>query len=127
VAVLHPFQWKTLLPTYDDASVFGAQGQQVVTSGIVGQLYGALIFETSNVATATISSSTCWAAGVFHPTAIALASKGSMPMFETERDASLRAVELVGTGVWGQAEYRGGATTSGIGGAGVLLYSNSTV
>jgi hypothetical protein len=127
VAVLHPWQWGTLLPTYDDASVFGAAGAQAVASGAVGQLYGALIFETGNVATATVSASTCYAAGVFHPTAIALAQKGGMPMFEAERDASLRAVELVGTGVWGEAEYRGGATTSGIGGAGVFLYSNSTV
>jgi hypothetical protein len=29
--------------------------------------------------------------------------------------------------VWGEAEYRGGATTSGRGGAAVYLYSNSTV
>jgi hypothetical protein len=125
--VLHPFQWKTLMPSYDDASVFGVKGAEIIGSGVVGSIYGCLVFETSNIATATIGSSTCWPAAVMHATAIALATKGSMPMFETERDASLRAVELVGTGVWGQGEYRGGATTSGIGGAGVLLYSNSTI
>lgn len=125
---LHPFQWRTLIPSYDDGSVYGAQGQQVVTSGMVASnLYGAGLFVTSNIATATVSGSTVWAGAAFHPTAVALATKGPMPKIEVERDASLRAFEVVCTGVWGEAEYRGGATTSGIGGAGVYLYSNSTV
>lgn len=126
--VLHPFQWRTLIPTYDDGSVYGAQGQQIVTNGVVSDnLYGTRLFVTANVATATVSSSTVYAGAVMHPSAVALATKGSMPMIEVERDASLRAFEVVGTGVWGESEYRGGATTSGRGGAGVLLYSNSTV
>jgi hypothetical protein len=62
-----------------------------------------------------------------HPSAVALAVKGPMPKMEAERDASLRGFEVVATGVWGEAEYRGGATTSGRGGAGVYLYSNSTI
>ena len=127
-AVLHPFQWRTLIPVYDESDTYGPQGQSVVTTGLVSQnLYGANLFVTANVATATVSASTVWAGGVFHPSAIALATKGNMPRMEVERDASLRAFELVGTGVWGEAEYRGGATTSGRGGAGVYLYSNSTV
>lgn len=126
--VLHPFQWRTLIPTYDDGSVYGEQGKQIVTNGIVSNnLYGATLFVTANVATATVSSSTVWCGAAFHPSAIALAQKGPLPKIEVERDASLRAFEVVGTGVWGEAEYRGGATTSGQGGAGVLLYSNSTV
>jgi len=126
-AVLHPFQWRSLIPVYDESDTYGPQGQSIVTTGMVSQnLYGAGIFVTANVATATVSGSTVWAAGVFHPSAIALATKGNMPSLEVERDASLRAFELVGTGVWGEAEYRGGATTSGRGGAGVYLYSNST-
>lgn len=124
--VLHPFQWKTLLPSWDDASVLGAQGAQVVATGAVGNIYGVTFFQTANVATATVSSSTTYAAAVFHPDAVALSVKGPMPQFETESDASLRAIELVATGVWGEAEYRGGATTSGRGGAGVFLYSNTT-
>jgi len=125
--VLHPFQWRTLIPAYDDGSVYGAQGQQVVTNGVVSSnFYGTQLFVTSNVATATVSSSTVWAGAVFHPSAVALAVKGPMPKMEVERDASLRAFELVATGVWGELEYRGGATTSGRGGAGVYLYSNST-
>lgn len=126
--VLHPFQWRTLIPSYDDGSVYGNQGKQVVTAGMVSDnLYGAKLFVTANVATATVSGSTVWAGAAFHPSAAALATKGPMPKLEAERDASLRAFEVVGVGVWGEAEYRGGATTSGIGGAGVMLYSNSTV
>jgi hypothetical protein len=126
--VLHPFQWRTLIPVFDEASTYGVQGQQVLTSGLVSQnLYGANLFVTANVATATISTSTVYAGAVMHPSAIALATKGDMPSFEVQRDASLRAFEVVATGVWGEAEYRGGATTAGRGGAGVLLYSNSTV
>jgi len=126
--VLHPFQWRTLIPVFDESNTYGPQGQQVVTSGMVSDnLYGASLFVTANVATATVSSSTVYAGAVMHPSAIALATKGDMPMFEVERDASLRSFELVGVGVWGEAEYRGGATTSGRGGAGVMLYSNSTV
>ncbi len=128
VTVLHPFQWRTLIPVFDESNTYGPQGQQVVTSGMVSSnLYGASLFVTANVATATVSASTVWAGAVMHPSAIALATKGAMPRFEVERDASLRAFEVVATGVWGEAEYRGGATTSGRGGAGVYLYSNSTV
>lgn len=125
--VCHPFQWKTLLPSWDDASVLGSKGAEIVNTGMVGNVYGVGVMQTANVATATISASTTWQAAVFHPSAVALSVKGAMPQFETESDASLRAVEIVGVGVWGEAEYRGGATTSGRGGAGVLLYSNSTV
>jgi hypothetical protein len=128
VTVLHPFQWRTLIPVFDEANVYGPQGQQIVTSGMVSSnLYGASLFVTANVATATVSSSTVWAGAVFHPSAVALATKGAMPKMEAERDASLRGFEVVATGVWGEAEYRGGVTTAGRGGAGVYLYSNSTV
>lgn len=126
VAILHSKQWQALLPSFDDASMFGAQGQQIINSGAVGNLYGCLIFETNNVTTATVSSSTCYAGAIMHPSAIALAQKGSLPMVEAERDASLRATEIVATGVWGEAEYRGGATTNGRGGAGIFFYSNTT-
>ena len=128
VTVLHPFQWRTLIPVFDESNTYAPVGQQVVTSGMVSSnLYGASLFVTANVATASVSSSTVWAGAVMHPSAVALATKGPMPKFEPERDASLRGFEVVVTGVWGEAEYRGGATTSGRGGAGVFLYSNSTV
>lgn len=126
VAVLHSKQWQSLLPVFDDANTFGAQGQQIVATGAVGTLYGVLVFETNNVQTATVSSSTVYAGAVMHPTAVGLGVKGSMPMIEAERDASLRATQLVATGVWGEVEYRGQATTNGRGGAGVFFYSNTT-
>lgn len=126
VAILHSKQWKALLPVFDDANTFGAQGAQIVASGAVGTLYGVLVFQTNNVTTATVSSSTTYAGAVMHPSAIGLGIKGSMPMIEAERDASLRATELVATGVWGEIEYRGQATTNGRGGAGVFFYSNTT-
>ncbi len=126
VAVLHAKQWQALLPIFDDANVFGAQGQEIIATGAVGTIYGTLIFETNNVTTATVSTSTVYAGAIMHPTAIGLGVKGSMPMMEAERDASLRATEIVATGIWGEIEYRGQATTSGRGGAGVFFYSNTT-
>jgi hypothetical protein len=126
VAVLHSSQWQVLLPIFDDANTFGAQGQQIISTGAVGTLYGALVFQTNNVRTATVSSSTVYAGAVMHPSAIGVGIKGSMPMIEAERKASLRATQLVATGVWGEVEYRGQATTNGRGGAGVYFYSNST-
>jgi hypothetical protein len=126
VAVLHAKQWQALLPVFDDANVFGAQGQEIIASGAVGTLYGVLIFETNNVRTATVSTSTVYAGAVMHPTAIGLGVKGSMPMMEAERYASKRLTQLVATGVWGEIEYRGQASTSGRGGAGVFFYSNTT-
>ena len=119
---IHPKQWGGVMGSFDDASVFGPPGQEIINTGAVAKIYGTLVFETANVATATVSSSTVYAGAAMHPSAVAIATKrNGMPAFETERDASLRAVEVVATGVWGEAEYRGGATTSGRGGAGVYF------
>lgn len=128
VAVLHPFQWGSLRVAFSNAATYGTEvGEDVVAKGIAARVLGVDIFTTGNVGTATVSSSTVYAGAMFHPSAVALAQKGSMPDIASEYDASLRAVEVVGTGVWGEAEYRGGATTNGRGGAAVFLYSNSTV
>jgi hypothetical protein len=128
IAVLHPFQWGSLRVAFTNAATYGTQvGEDVVRRGVTAQVLGVDIFTTGNVGTATVSSSTVYAGAIFHPSAIGLAVKGAMPEIASEYDASLRAVEVVGTGVWGEAEYRGGATTNGRGGAAVFLYSNSTV
>jgi hypothetical protein len=126
VSVLHPKQWGDLRPTFDDAAVYGRPGAQTVETGIAANVYGVDIFQTANVGTATVSASTVYAGCVMHPAAIALATKGPLPDIATEYDASLRAHEVVGVGVWGEGEYRGGATTNGRGGAGVYLYCNTT-
>ena len=113
---------------FTNASTYGMTvGEDVVKRGVTATVLGVDIFTTGNVGTATVSSSTVYAGAMFHPSAVALATKGNMPEIASEYDASLRAVEVVGTGVWGEAEYRGGATTNGRGGAAVFLYSNSTV
>lgn len=128
VAVLHPFQWGSLRVALTNASTYGMQvGEDVVRRGVTASVLGVDIFATGNVGTATVSTSTVYAGAMFHPSAVALAQKGSLPEIASEYDASLRAVEVVGTAVWGEAEYRGGATTNGRGGAAVFLYSNSTV
>lgn len=126
ICALNPLQWGHILPTLDDASVYGAQGQEIVASGVVGRVYGVTMFQTANVGTATVSSSTVHAGAVFHPSASALGQKGRMGGIVAQMDESKRLVELHAVGVWGEAEYRGQATTSGRGGAGVYLYSNST-
>ncbi len=127
VCALHPRQWGHLLPSLDDASVYGAQGQEIVATGVVGRVYGVDFFMTGNIGTATVSTSTVHAAAVMHPSAIGLGQKGSLDgALAAQRDESARLTELHKVGVWGEAEYRGGATTNGRGGAGVFLYSNST-
>ncbi len=126
VAVIHPTMFKPLVPVFDDASTFGAAGASIIKTGAVSMLYGAEIFRTTSVGTATVSGSTVYAGAIMVPSAIGLVSKGDVTRIEVERDASARKVEIVGTGVWGETEYRGGATTSGRGGAGVYFYSNTT-
>ncbi len=128
VAVLHPFQWGSLRVAFSNAATYGVRvGEDVIQRGATAQVAGVDIFTTGNVGTATVSSSTVYAAAMFNPSAIAVAQKGNIPEIAVDLDISLRAVEVVGTGVWGEAEYRGGATTNGRGGAAVFLYSNSTV
>ncbi len=128
VAVLHPFQWGSLRTAFTNAATYGTQvGEDVIRKGVTAQVLGVDIFVTGHVGTATVSSSTVYAGAMFHPSAVAVAQKGQLPEIAVDLDISLRAVEVVGTGVWGEAEYRGGATTNGRGGAAVFLYSNSTV
>lgn len=127
ICALHPRQWSHILPSLDDASVYGAQGQEIVATGLVGRVYGVDMFMTGNIGTATVSASTVHAGAIMHPSACALAQKGSLDgALAGQRDESARLTELHKVGVWGEAEYRGGATTNGRGGAGVFLYSNST-
>ncbi len=125
-AVLHPKQWGDLIGSLASYNTFGETGEEAIKTGRVGRLHGVEIYISGNVQTATVSTNTVYSGAIFNPEAIAFAWKGSIPGIEVERDASLRAFEVIGTGVWGEAEYRGGPSTNGIGGAGVNLYSNST-
>jgi hypothetical protein len=125
-AVLHPKQWGDLIGSLASYNTFGETGEEVIKTGRVGRLHGVEIYISGNVPTATVESSTVYSGAIFNPEAIAFAFKGSIPAIEVQRDASLRAFEVIGTGIWGEAEYRGGPATNGIGGAGINLYSNST-
>jgi hypothetical protein len=126
VAVMHPKSWGDIRPTVSNVATYGMPGDQVVKTGFAANIWGVDVFVTANVGTATVSSSTTYANTIMHPSAVALAQKGPLPQIVTEYDSSLRAHEIVGTGVFSAAVYRGGATTSGRGGAGVFLYGNST-
>ena len=125
-AVIHPKQWGDLIGSLASYNTFGEVGEEAIKTGRVGRLHGVDIYITGNVPTATVDSNTVYSGAIFNPEAIAFAWKGEIPTIEVQRDASLRAFEVVGIGVWGEAEYRGGSAADGIGGAGVNLYSNAT-
>jgi hypothetical protein len=125
-AVLHPKQWGDLIGSLASYNTFGETGEEVIKTGRVGRLHGVDIYISGNIPTATVNENTVYSGSIFNPEAIAFAVKGKIPTIEVQRDASLRAFEVIGIGIWGEAEYRGGAATNGIGGAGVNLYSNAT-
>ena len=72
---------------------------EALRNGYVGTLAGVPVYETSNVADTSGDSK----GALFHMNAIGLAM-GSDIKIETQRDASARATEMVGTAVYGVAE-----------------------
>jgi hypothetical protein len=75
-------------------------GNEALRNGYVGRVAGIDIFENANIAIDTYDDSI---GGVFHPISLGLALKEDFKV-ETQRDASLRATEIVasityGTGV----------------------------
>ena len=107
-AVIHPqvaFDLKSGL-TNTFANPNPGVGNEILRSSIVGQIAGVNIFETSNM---TDSSSNDpgttgdYKGAVFHPDALGLAMMQDLKI-ETQRDASLRADEIVATAVYGVAE-----------------------
>lgn len=86
-------------------STFVPQGNtgvvnEAMTEGYVGRIAGIDIFETSNVVE---SSATSAVNAVFSRDALGLAIGTDMKI-ETQRDASARATELVGTATYGVSE-----------------------
>ena len=81
-------------------------GNEALRTGLVGQIAGVNIFETSNM---TDSSSNDpgttgdYKGAVFHSDALGLAMMQDLKI-ETQRDASLRADEIVATAVYGVGE-----------------------
>jgi N4-gp56 family major capsid protein len=107
-AVIHPqvaFDLKSGL-TNTFANPNPGVGNEALRSGLVGQIAGVNIFETSNM---TDSSSNDpgttgdYKGAVFHPEALGLAMMQDLKI-ETQRDASLRADEIVATAVYGVSE-----------------------
>jgi len=79
---------------------------EALRSGYVGSLAGVKIFETSNMADTSGNnpgSTGDYKGAVFHRDALALAMMQDIKI-ETQRDASLRADEIVATSVYGTGE-----------------------
>ena len=74
---------------------------EALRNGFVGRLAGMPVFETANMANTGTAGD--YKGGAFHRDAIALAEMQGLKV-ETQRDASLRADEIVATAVYGVGE-----------------------
>ena len=74
-------------------------GNEALRNGYIGRIAGIDVFENANLA---IDGSDDSVGGVFHPASIGLAMKEDFKV-ETQRDASLRATEIVASIVYGKA------------------------
>jgi len=74
-------------------------GNEALTNGYIGRIAGIDVFEDANF---TIDASDDSVGGVFSPIAIGLAMKEDFKV-ETQRDASMRATEIVASIVYGKA------------------------
>ena len=107
-AVLHPqvaFDLKSGL-TNTFANPNPGVGNEALRTGLVGQIAGVNIFETSNIADSSGNepgTTGDYKGAVFHSDALGLAMMQDLKI-ETQRDASLRADEIVATAVYGVGE-----------------------
>lgn len=74
-------------------------GNEALRNGYIGRIAGIDVFENANL---SIDASDDSVGGVFHPASIGLAMKEDFKV-ETQRDASLRATEIVASIVYGKA------------------------
>jgi N4-gp56 family major capsid protein len=99
--VLHPriaYDLKAnLTNTYANPNA-GVIQNEAMAMGYVGMLAGVPIFETSNITSQTGTDD--FTGGVFHRDALGLAMMQDIRI-ETQRDASLRADEIVATAIYG--------------------------
>lgn len=102
--VLHPkiaFDLKANL-TNTFANANGNElSNEALRNGFVGKLAGMNVFETANLADTGTAGD--YKGGAFHRDALAIAMMQDVKI-ETQRDASLRADEIVATSVYGVAE-----------------------
>jgi HK97 family phage major capsid protein len=102
--VLHPkiaYDLKANLTNTFANSNANDLANEALRSGFVGQLAGLRIFETSNIS--NTGNAGDYKGGAFHRDALALAEMQGLKI-ETQRDASLRADEIVATSVYGVGE-----------------------
>jgi HK97 family phage major capsid protein len=103
-AVFHPKAVFNLKKTLTQAGYSGtatalsSTGENVFGSGFVGNIFGIDVYENANI---TVDGSDDSVGGVFHPMSLGLAMKMDFKL-ETQRDASLRATEIVGTVTYGK-------------------------
>jgi hypothetical protein len=103
-AVLHPkiaYDLKANLTNTFANPNAGDLQNEALRSGYVGQLAGISVFETSNMSNTGTTGD--YKGAVFHKDALALAMMQDIKI-ETQRDASLRADEIVATAVYGVGE-----------------------
>jgi len=102
--VFHPKQIfnvkKALTNTFAGTSNIPDLGNEAMRAGYVGQIAGIQIFESSNVA---VDGSDDSIGGVFSQDALGVAMMQDLKI-ESQRDASLRADEIVATAVYGVGE-----------------------
>jgi len=104
-AVFHPKALFNLKKTLTQAGYSGTAtaiseiGNEALRNGYIGRIAGIDVFENANL---TIDASDDSIGGVFHPASIGLAMKEDFKV-ETQRDASLRATEIVASIVYGKA------------------------
>ena len=103
-AILHPkiaYDLKANLTNTFANPNAGDLQNEALRSGYVGQLAGISVFETSNMSNTGTAGD--YKGAVFHKDALALAMMQDIKI-ETQRDASLRADEIVATAVYGVGE-----------------------
>ena len=106
--VLHPqvaFDLKSGL-TNTFANPNPGAGNEALRTGFAGQIAGVSVYETSNMADSSGNNPGTtgdYKGAVFHPDSLGLAMMQDLKI-ETQRDASLRADEIVATAVYGVGE-----------------------
>ena len=98
--VLHPniaYDIKSSL-TNTFANPNGAVGNEALRAGFIGSLAGIPIYETGNISNTDNAGD--YRGAVFHKDAFGLAMMQDLKV-ESQRDASLRADEIVATAVYG--------------------------
>ena len=102
--VFHPKQIfnvkKSLTNTFAGSSNIPDLGNEAMRTGFVGTIAGVQIFESSNI---SVDGSDDSIGGVFSQDALGLAMMQDLKI-ESQRDASLRADEIVATAVYGVGE-----------------------